>query len=194
MKFIWLIRHGQSLANIDAPTQNCVEVPLTEKGKEQAQALVEKLPCKPDRIIVSPYLRTQETAAPTIAAYPDAPVETWNDVREFTYLSQQRCGGTTRTQRLPLVTAYWENLDPDYRDGADAESFRMFLERTVKVVLRLKALPEEEENIFIFTHGQFLNGLVRTAAHPEMNVEERMQEFRQLPEIENCEMINLILP
>lgn len=194
MKFIWLIRHGQSLANIDQPTQNCADFSLTEKGKAQAQALSEDLPCTPDRIIISPFLRAQQTAAPTLGKFPDVPVETWEDVREFTYLSQAHCAGTTRTQRLPLVASYWEELNPDYRDGEDAESFRMFIARAERVLERLRDLPAEEENIFVFTHGQFLNGLVQAATHPDERVEERMQKFRSLPEFDNCEMINLILP
>lgn len=192
MKFIWLIRHGQSLANIDAPTQNCADFSLTDEGKEQAQALTEDLPCVPERILISPFLRTRQTAAPTLKKFPDVPAEIWDDVHEFTYLSQVRCAGTTRTQRLPLVQEYWQRLDPDYRDGEDTESFRMFVERTEHVLERLRSLPEE--TIFIFTHGQFLNGLVQAATHPEEKVEVRMQKFRQLPEIDNCEMINLILP
>lgn len=191
MKFIWLIRHGQSLANIDEPTQNCADFSLTELGKQQAQKLSEDLPCKPERIIISPFLRAQQTAAPTLAKFPDVPVETWDDVREFTYLSQKHCAGTTRSQRLPMVTEYWQQLNPDYRDGEDTESFRMFIARVEQVLAKLRQLPDED--IFIFTHGQFLNGLLEVARHPQETIAERMEKFRQLPDIYNCEIINLIL-
>jgi len=47
-------------------------------------------------------LRSQQTAAPLIARYPDVPVEQW-PIQEFTYLSPEHCHNTTFSERKPLV-------------------------------------------------------------------------------------------
>ena len=39
MKKIWLIRHGESIANAGEPTQDHAAIPLSEKGLQQAQEL-----------------------------------------------------------------------------------------------------------------------------------------------------------
>lgn len=73
MKNIYLVRHGESLANIDPKVFHTIPdhaVPLSEKGMKQAQmsgqALCELLPqeviSEKLRIWTSPYKRTRETA------------------------------------------------------------------------------------------------------------------------------------
>ena len=43
----------------------------------------------PSLIVTSLFLRTQQTAAPTIERFPDVPVEVW-PIEEFTYLQPSR--------------------------------------------------------------------------------------------------------
>ena len=61
MKKIWLIRHGQSVAQTPENDDD-VNPPLTELGKTQAKRLVEpmkKIKC--DRILISPLTRAWQT-------------------------------------------------------------------------------------------------------------------------------------
>ena len=141
MKRIWLIRHGESVANAGAATDNHVTIPLSETGHKQAQEISQIITCKPDIIITSPFLRTQETASYTIKRYPDAPVAVW-DVQEFTYLAPTSCIGTTAADRRERVNTYWQRLDPDYIDGQDAESFSMLLSRAQTAIDLLQCLDE----------------------------------------------------
>ena len=64
MKKIWLIRHGESIANAGEPTQDHAAIPLSEKGLQQAQELALAIPSAPDLIVTSPFLRAQQTAGP----------------------------------------------------------------------------------------------------------------------------------
>lgn len=62
---LYFVRHGESLANVanQFSNQNHEIHPLTAKGREQAQALAEKLrDVKFDAIYASPLLRARETA------------------------------------------------------------------------------------------------------------------------------------
>ena len=57
MKTITFIRHGQSTANTSGITMAHDAIPLSERGKAQAQALANALDLQPAVIVVSEYLR-----------------------------------------------------------------------------------------------------------------------------------------
>ena len=71
------IRHGQSTGNAGLPSPDLASIALTELGHAQAHAVAAAWIETPALIVTSPYLRTQQTAAPTIARFPDVPVEVW---------------------------------------------------------------------------------------------------------------------
>ena len=152
-RHVWFIRHGESISNAGGVTSSSESVPLTAIGERQAQRAADVLVEKPSLIIQSPYKRAQQTAEPTINRWPDVEVVTW-PVHEFTYLSRNKLGPTTPEQRQPSAIRYWEQNDPDYRDGEDSESFNSFIERVEFIADKLKAL--ETERTYIFSHGLFL--------------------------------------
>ena len=148
----WLVRHGQSTSNAGLPSVGHHEVPLTALGQEQARALARRVDRQPDRLIVSSFLRAQETAAPIRERWPSTPCEVW-PIQELTYLSPARCLGTTAGTRRPWIEDYWRRCDPDHVDGPDSESFASFMARLADFDRRLSALGGD------FTvavgHGQF---------------------------------------
>ena len=148
----WLVRHGQSASNAGLPAVGHGEVPLTALGREQAREVARRVDRQPDRLIVSPFLRAQETAAPIRERWPRTPCEVW-PIQELTYLSPARCKGTTADVRRPWIEAYWRGCDPDYLDGPDAESFRAFMARLGDFDRRLSAL--EGDFAIAVGHGQF---------------------------------------
>jgi broad specificity phosphatase PhoE len=70
METIYFIRHAESEANAGYVTFDDTSTVLTKTGKEQARKLSEQLSESPDLIIYSKYIRTQQTAAPTILKFP----------------------------------------------------------------------------------------------------------------------------
>lgn len=150
---LWLIRHGQSTANAGAATSEVGASPLTELGREQARLAARQVDRAPDTLIVSPFLRAQETAAPILERWPGTAVQVW-PIQEFTYLSALKCAGLNVHERRPLADAYWQRADPGYRDGDDAESFAEFADR-------LRAFDERVRTLRGFTvavgHGQFFH-------------------------------------
>jgi probable phosphoglycerate mutase len=137
------VRHGQSTANVGIFTPSFADVQLTEVGIQQAGRLAATWQAAPSLIAVSPYLRAQQTAAPTIARFPDVPVETW-PIYEFT-LWDPAFWDYTDPELYPEIRArYWSEADPNYRHGEGAESFSMFMERARSTLRRLEAQPEEQ--------------------------------------------------
>ena len=116
------IRHGESTGNAGVPCHDLGAIELTELGQEQAREVAASWIEAPALIVTSPYTRTQQTAAPTIARFPGVPVEVW-PIEEFTYLQPARWNGTRSAERMPHLERYWSAADPDYCDGEGAESF-----------------------------------------------------------------------
>lgn len=152
---IYLIRHAESVGNVNGRTSSHSSIELTEAGYEQAQKLATQLPFA-DHVYISSFLRTKQTAQPILERDQLDP-EIFA-IEEFSYLSDLRCQNTTLEERKPWVDAYWKDLDVDYMDGNDAESFRGFYQRVQSFRQHLLAIQFNfiEKNLMVFSHGQFL--------------------------------------
>ena len=155
---IYLIRHAESVSNAGGRTMSDKSNPLSEEGLQQSIDLVRRIPAKPDLIIVSPYIRTQQTAEPLIKKYPDVPVEIWN-VQEFTFLDADRCDDTTHDERLVIRREYFAQNDPDFIHGTGAESFNQMLQRVDDLLNKLKEI-DKNKFVVIFTHGHFMRAVL----------------------------------
>ena len=150
------IRHAESAANAGAATTDPASIALTPAGHEQAKAISLAFAAEPDLIICSPFLRVQQTAAPTLARFASTPTSSWS-IEEFTYLAPARCAHTTGEQRKPWVARYWEASDPLAVDGSGAESFSSFMGRVFSALDRLAQLPLA--SVALFGHGQFMQAM-----------------------------------
>lgn len=157
MTKVWLIRHGESEANAGLSTITPSEIALTDAGWKQARQISLAFEEAPTLIVTSYYLRAIQTAQPTIERFPKVPIETW-DVQEFTYLSTEKLGKSSKAERLPFVNAYWKNSEPNYLDGPDAESFCDFLGRIKIMKERLRVA--NEGFVAIFCHGFVIKALL----------------------------------
>ena len=155
MKKIYLIRHADSVQNAGEVTSSPEKISLSLVGHRQATELVTKLTDTPDLIVVSEYLRTQQTAEPVIQKFSATPVETWN-IHEFTYLNSDRCTNMNAQMRKPLIEEYWKRNNPWHKDGGNAESFDQFLHRINSFFVKIRS--RKEDVTYIFTHGQFILG------------------------------------
>lgn len=178
---IWLIRHGQSQSNAGYPTGCSESTLLTKVGKGQAREIFKAFgmySCRPSLIVYSKFMRSTQTAQPTIDEFYNVPCEIWPGVQEFTYLAPEKCRSTTRQARKPLADEFWNTPDPDYRDGNEVESFKQFLTRVSSALEQLRS--RNENLIAVFTHGQFMQAakwLLET--HPTHLDEHSKTNFRQ---------------
>jgi len=170
MPLIQLIRHAESVANAGGVSQTPACIPLTDLGHQQAQALLAHFPQAPDLVVVSPFIRTLETANPLLAKFPHVPVETW-PVQEFTYLDNEAYRGTTVAQRSPAAQAYWQRGDVRHCHGHGAESFADFMARVDHLIERLSL--ETRRHIAIFSHGFFISAVLWRCQYPTAPVDTR---------------------
>jgi len=188
------IRHGQSTGNAGMPCHDLATIELTEKGWNQAQRVAAGWTEAPSLIVASPFLRTQQTAAPTIERFSDVPVEVW-PIEEFTYLQPSRWNGTLTADRAPHLERYWGAADPAYCDGEGAESFGTLLRRAEAALTRLAALSSPGP-IYVFSHGQFIQAVRAVIVQAELDDREKMVCFwrkGEPPAIGNAELVEFDL-
>ena len=88
LRSFYIVRHGESTANVDGTFAGTREVDLTPTGEEQAKALGEILKGLPvTRIVSSPQKRALRTAKLALIASgrADLSIETDNEIRERNY-------------------------------------------------------------------------------------------------------------
>lgn len=128
MKLI-LIRHGETVGNVRGVIQGHTPGTLTERGKEQARKVAERLKDEKVDVIYSSDLKRAEDTAKEIARYhPETPLNFTREVRERSYgelegVSRKDAGlGPKDTAQL-LDIKEGETLNEFYRRG------KRFLER-----------------------------------------------------------------
>jgi len=159
---LWLVRHGESAANAGAVTSDAVTIPLTDRGRRQADAVAAACPAPPAWIGLSAYLRARHTATPLLARFPASPIEELA-VHEFTYLAAKRCANMDAAARQPLVDEYWARLAPDYCDGIGAETFIELCGRARSFLTLASLRPGLG---VVFTHGHFIRAVLVAATYP----------------------------
>ncbi len=186
MQTIYMIRHGQSVANTGAVSQPDKRIPLTEVGLAQAQSLLErwqalqqmgKLPL-PRHIYYSQMLRAKQTASPFIDHYqlPDDKNNEIEMLNEFACLSYKTVEGMVGKQRAPLAQQYWQTADIHYRDGADADTFNEFVARVDRFIA---SAPRLEHNSLCFGHGIWIGLLAYRLLGCPITSNAEMQQLRQ---------------
>ena len=157
MATVWLIRHAESESNAGLPTQHPAATKITARGQQQSQQIAASIPYPPSLIVTSPYIRTKQTAEPTIQRFPTVPQTEW-PIQEFTFLGAARYFNTTVYQRRPMSNAYWQRCDPVYVDGEGAESFVDLVQRIQQFRSHLEQL--EDQFVVAFSHGRFMRALL----------------------------------
>lgn len=174
---MYVIRHGQSEANVIVQagehgdnslfTQDNVTVPdrswrLTATGRKQADCigkwLVSQQPLF-DRYLVSPYVRTRETAA-TMAL----PKAKWEETRVLRERSWGEISTITQDDFRNNYPRNWmfKRTDPLYWRPPAGESIADVAEDRVHNLLTSLNRRAESESVVIVTHGDFMQALMLT--------------------------------
>jgi probable phosphoglycerate mutase len=153
---IWLIRHGESESNAGLPSSDPEPIPLTARGRRQAERIARGFTDPPALIVTSRFVRARQTAEPTIGRFPAVPCREW-PVEEFTYLGDLHGRVMTAAGRRPHTEAYWSRADPRHAGGG-AESFAGLLTRVGGFLDRLAEQPSGP--VAVFTHGLFVQAVL----------------------------------
>ncbi|KAK1861339.1 hypothetical protein I4F81_003923 [Pyropia yezoensis] len=165
---IILVRHGESLGNIDKSVYETLadsRLPLTERGVAQAQAAGERLR---DLIgnetvfcFVSPYVRAQQTLNEMVKAAGLSPSS--YRVRNDPRLREQDFGNLQQVDTMRVLMATRKEVGrfffrfPNGESGADVyDRVTSFLSSVFRVMDKVRSAPPHHrryDNILIVSHG-----------------------------------------
>ncbi len=180
---VFLVRHGRS-ADREANVRQSSNSPLSQTGKNQAQAVVERLKSEEVNIIYSsPYLRAFQTAE-IIGTGLSMPVETNELVRE---LSRSKMDGVGYKDPLNLefIRQMKENLyNIDWKFPKDSETFRNVAKRASQFRDFLLA-TNSHQNVLVVTHGLFISCFIGVCVLGDDFIPETFMRLARSLSIEN---------
>lgn len=157
---LYLIRHGQTDANIEGIYQGNMDVELNDKGKEQAKRLAWRLRNFPfDALFVSHLKRALDTAN-TILEYHDLTPKIKKDLEE---ISMGEWQGKTREEVKKTYAAFIKDRESkkDFytRPIPGGESYVAFQKRAVGVFEDI--LKETEgKHVAVVCHGGIIKAVI----------------------------------
>jgi len=141
-----LVRHGETEWTLSRQHTSRTDVPLTDRGRERAAALVDRLAARRFALVLtSPRRRAADTCR--AAGFPDATVD--DDLVEWDYGDYEgRTTAEIREER-PGWTL-WQDGAPGGETAAEVTA------RADRVVRRVRAV---DGDVAVFSHGHFLRVL-----------------------------------
>lgn len=169
-KILYLVRHGQTLFNLQGKIQGWCDSPLTELGKEQAQTAREYFQKKQIRFDKC-FCSTSERTVDTLEIITGQPYCRLKGLKEWNF---GRLEGERELVNPPLP---FRDFFVKY-GGEDQEEFQ---KRTVQVCNEI--ISEAGQSFLVVTHGAFC-ARFRTAWDDYSSAVYKLGEGRQ--DIGNC--------
>jgi len=161
------VRHGETAWNVEARLQGQLDIPLNERGADQARRAARSLADDRPDVVVSSDLARARATAEAIAAYNQAPLLLDPGLRERSFGSFEGMTHNEVAQRWPEQSQRWRSRDPDFAPG-DGETLRVFFERCVEATLRI-AEAHAGKTIVLVAHGGVLDCLYRAASRVDLD-------------------------
>lgn len=157
---LWLVRHGQTQANVDGLYSGISETPLTELGLIQAQAVGSMLgQVAFEKVLCSELGRAQHTTQ-LILQQRQIPVVTEPRLNEMNFgdweMRHHRDLQRLDAENYAAWCNDWQNVIPK-----NGEGFQIFSQR-VSEFARALSSQTEAENILIVSHQGVLSLLIAT--------------------------------
>ncbi|MBI4470989.1 MAG: histidine phosphatase family protein [Acidobacteria bacterium] len=141
MKYIILVRHGETEWNTQGRYQGQSETELSPRGREQASALASRLADLPiDHFYSSPLHRTMATAE-AVARTRRAEVTPVDELREVSHGLWEGLTVEEVKQRFGAAYHLWHR-EPDLVTFPQGESLADVQARAVPAIIRLATLPQ----------------------------------------------------
>ena len=174
MTVILLARHGESDWNRERRWQGHADRPLTERGREQARALADRLAEIGLDAVYSSDLQRARATAETVARPRGLEVCVRPDLREVDVGSWSGLTRDDAKQRFPEAYARWLEGGPGWADG---ESYEAMSKRVLGAVAEIVAAYADGW-VFVVSHG----GPIRAVHAAALGMD--VHEYRRLRPVE----------
>lgn len=170
---LYLIRHAESVYNAEERVQGQRDVPLSDRGHLQRQALAAAWPDRDvEAIYSSPLERARLTAEPLAAAL-ELPIACDDRLKEIDAGILEGMRYTEIVERYPDELARWRSADVDFTLPG-GESRRDLMRRGHAVIEAIRA--QGLARVVVVSHG----GLLAAALKSLLEIPDHQQPFRLL--------------
>jgi 2,3-bisphosphoglycerate-dependent phosphoglycerate mutase len=156
------VRHGETAWNVEARLQGQLDIPLNERGLEQARRTAHWLAEDCLDVVVSSDLARAQATAQAIASFNRVPLELDPGLRERSFGGFQGMTHSEVAERWSELSARWKSRDPEFAPGGDGESLTAFYERCIAATLRI-AERHAGRTVVLVAHGGVMDCLYRAA-------------------------------
>ncbi|MGI6091390.1 MAG: alpha-ribazole phosphatase [Veillonellaceae bacterium] len=167
MTKIILVRHGQTLWNVEMKYQGQTDIALTEKGLEQAQMVAKRLANESISAIYSSDLSRAFATAEIIAAKHNLQVIGVPELREISFGDWEGLTYTNINSGWPQIMDKLFTC-PDEVTIPGGESFPQLRERASKALAKIAA-NHKDQNIVVVAHGGTIRTLICAALNIHLN-------------------------
>ena len=155
---LWLVRHGETEANVAGLYSGHAPTPLTERGIAQAQSLSGLLRNVPfDNVLCSELERARHTTQ-LILAEREVPVRVMPELNEMFFgdweMRHHRDLAREDAENYAVWCNDWQNATP-----TNGEGFQAFSQRVERFIARL-ADYKDSQNLLVVSHQGVLSVLV----------------------------------
>ncbi len=158
--YIYLIRHGQTEANINEIYQGNADVPLNKTGKEQARILAWRMKEYPLEAMFSSHLERALNTARAIGEYHDVKIEIEHDLQEISLGDWQgKSREQVRKEYPDFIKARKEKGDYYSTPVPGGESYSE-LEKRATDVLEKIVKGTDKNHVAVFTHGGVIKSII----------------------------------
>lgn len=162
MTRLFLVRHGETMWNVEGRLQGHADEPLNEHGHDQARHLAERLrDVSFSTAYSSDLARTRETMETIMKDYEQNSYESTHLLREISHGSWEGLTHDQLNERFPDTYPRRFMADDPTFAPPDGESLEAFFERVGTFAERLRAEHRDgDENVLIVSHGGVLRALL----------------------------------
>ena len=155
----FLIRHGETVWNLEKRFQGQKDSPLSEKGRQQANKLGEHFKQIDIQALYSSDLGRAVLTAEPIAANKSLPLKTLTSLRERSFgIFEGRCREEARAENPEAFEAW--NLGSFSEVVPGGESRQSLCERVIGALEDIAA-AHQQQSVAVVTHGGVLSSLWR---------------------------------
>jgi broad specificity phosphatase PhoE len=164
-------RHGQSDWNQDKRWQGHADRPLTQRGREQAEALADRLAhIELDAVYSSDLQRARDTAA-VVADSQGLELRQLPDLREVDVGSWSGLTRDEAEEHFPEGFARWRDGHPGWKDG---ETYEAMTDRVLRAVNEIAA-EHEGGRVLVVSHGGPIRAMHAAALGLDVHAYRRLR-------------------
>ncbi|MFO7151845.1 MAG: alpha-ribazole phosphatase [Bacillota bacterium] len=148
---IFLVRHGETLWNRSFLYQGQRDIPLSERGREQAKRVAKALESQKFSAIYSSDLKRACETACEIAKFHNIDVACVKDLREINFGKWEGHSYVELQEKYPAEFSKWLN-DPFETRPPEGENLRELIQRVVDFLKKV-VIEHQSEDVLVVTHA-----------------------------------------